>query len=299
MATTSSAHHVFIITGANRGLGRAIAKAVADGSEGAGETRHLLLVGRNKQALEAAGADVVNSYTRVRIVGDVDFSEPPQRATERVVENLKEVMSELIQQNRPSSAAEMRIRLTLVQNAGTLSDLAKTVDQYDGDEVSTYTAVNFVSFAALTAGFLAFAKACAHADRIAIVNISSLLAVKAFANWGLYAAMKAARDQLLKVVAAENAADSQRIKTLNYAPGPLDGDMQAEVRARVGDAAQRNSYAMMHREKNLVSACATAHVLCGLLDAWEFESGAHIDVFDVAAPSSLSVSAVAAGSSGV
>ncbi|KAJ2655577.1 hypothetical protein IWW48_005467 [Coemansia sp. RSA 1200] len=294
MATTSSTHHVFIITGANRGLGRAITKAVADGSESAGEARHLLLVGRNKQALEAAGADVVNSYTRVHIVGDVDFSEPPQRTTERVVASLAQTVDELLlQKKQSSSSAEMRIRLTLVQNAGTLSDLAKTVDQYDGDEVSTYTAVNFVSFAALTAGFLAFAKTCAHADRIAIVNISSLLAVKAFANWGLYAAVKAARDQLLKVVAAENAADSRRIKTLNYAPGPLDGDMQAEVRARVGDAAQRKSYAMMHREKNLVSACATAHVLCGLLDAWEFESGAHIDVYDVAAPSSLS----AAGSS--
>jgi sepiapterin reductase len=36
-----------------------------------------------------------------------------------------------------------------------------------------------------------------------IVNISSLLAVQAFSNWGLYAAGKAARDRLLGVIALE------------------------------------------------------------------------------------------------
>lgn len=36
-----------------------------------------------------------------------------------------------------------------------------------------------------------------------IVNISSLLAVQAFPNWGLYATGKSARDMLLKVVTVE------------------------------------------------------------------------------------------------
>lgn len=41
-----------------------------------------------------------------------------------------------------------------------------------------------------------------------IVNISSLLAVQAFPNWGLYATGKSARDMLLKVVAKENVKPS-------------------------------------------------------------------------------------------
>lgn len=41
-------------------------------------------------------------------------------------------------------------------------------------------------------------------DQITIVNISSLLAVEPFRNWGLYATGKAARDMLLRVLAKEN-----------------------------------------------------------------------------------------------
>ncbi|KAJ2557197.1 hypothetical protein EV175_001492, partial [Coemansia sp. RSA 1933] len=256
MATTEP-HHIFIITGANRGLGRAIAKAVAGRSESAGEFRHLLLVGRNKQALEAAGAEAVNSRTRVHVVGDVDFAEAPQKVTDRVLASLDQMAAGL-----PDS---VRMRLTLVQSAGTLSDLSKTVDQYDADEIASYTTLNFVSFSALTAGFLAYSKG-RDAERVAVVNISSLLAIAAAPNWGLYAAVKAARDQLLKVVAAEHANDA-RIKTLSYAPGPLDNDMQAEVRARVGDEVQRATFAQLHREKKLVQAGTTANIMCDLLEA--------------------------------
>ena len=39
-----------------------------------------------------------------------------------------------------------------------------------------------------------------------VVSISSLLAVQAFPNWGLYAAGKAARDRLLGVIALEEVS---------------------------------------------------------------------------------------------
>lgn len=56
-----------------------------------------------------------------------------------------------------------------------------------------------------------------------IVNISSLCAVQPFKSWGLYCAGKAARDMLFKVLADEEP----NILVLNYAPGPLDNEMQA------------------------------------------------------------------------
>lgn len=45
-----------------------------------------------------------------------------------------------------------------------------------------------------------------------IVNISSLLAVQAFPNWGLYATGKAARDMLLKVITKENVSLNYSVK---------------------------------------------------------------------------------------
>ncbi|KAJ1936243.1 hypothetical protein FBU59_005116, partial [Linderina macrospora] len=157
------------------------------------------------------------------------------------------------------------------------------VEEYSVQEISEYAAINFVSFSALTARFLTFAKGVENAERICVVNISSLLAVMAFSNWGLYAAIKAARDQLLKVSAIENQ-DDKRVRLLSYAPGPLDNDMQEMVRTTVGDPEQKKIYGQMHLERKLVSMQFTAGIMCDLLDKWEFESGAHIDIYDVVPP---------------
>ncbi|KAJ2462833.1 hypothetical protein GGI02_005372 [Coemansia sp. RSA 2322] len=264
--------HVFIVTGANRGLGRSIVRLIAERAGSSGESRRVILVGRDRRGLEAVGAEAESSHTRTYVVAGIELGDVAGETTGRIMDKLDSVLQTLTAD---------KVFLTLVQNAGTISDLSKTVDQYTEDEVAGYTAVNFVSFAALTARFLSYAKGAGpRVERIAVANISSLLAIVPFANWGLYAAVKAARDQLLKVVAAENAADP-RVRTLNYAPGPLDNDMQAEVRASIGDGEQRKAYSDMHTQKKLVNTDVTAGILCKLLDDWTFESGAHIDVYDI------------------
>lgn len=77
-----------------------------------------------------------------------------------------------------------------------------------------------------------------------IVNISSLLAVEAFPNWALYATGKSARDMLLKVVTKEEPS----IRTLSYAPGPLNNEMQQHVRETLGDQEQKQLYTKMANE---------------------------------------------------
>ncbi|KAJ2358043.1 hypothetical protein IWW50_001235 [Coemansia erecta] len=258
--------HVFVVTGASGGLGQAIVQALSRRASAQNEQRHIVLVGRNRRALEAASGRAVSSSTRTYLVSDLDLGQPA--VTERVMAKLREVAEPL---TNP--------RLTLVHCAGTLGDLSKTVDCYEEHDIAAYVAVNFTSFCALTSRFLAFARA-QDAPRVCVVNISSLLAVQASANWGLYAAIKAARDQLLAVVAVENTSDC-RVKTLSYAPGPLDNDMQREVRESIGDPAQQQLYAGLHAEGKLVVLDDTATVLCELLDKWEFASGAHIDIYDV------------------
>ncbi|KAJ2880073.1 hypothetical protein H4R27_004943 [Coemansia aciculifera] len=265
--------HVFIVTGANRGLGRSIVKIIAQRAEANNETRHIIMVGRDQQALEqVAQADAKNTFTY--IVPGIELGKPAHEITGPILSKLNEVLL-----SSPVASATS-VYLTLMNSAGTICDLSKTVDQYSEEEVTEYTAVNFVSFAALTSRFLTRAKTVPHVERIAVANISSLLAVMPFANWGLYASIKAARDQLLKVVALEHK-DDPRVRTLSYAPGPLDNDMQAEVRASIGDAEQKQAYSDMHSKKKLVKTDDTAGILCTLLDDWTFESGAHIDVYDI------------------
>jgi len=114
----------------------------------------------------------------------------------------------------------------------------------------------------------------ATAKKRVLVNVSSLLAVKPFPYWGLYATGKAARDHMHACIAAESVRPRRRkeaakstggphsalagvaasrlqgpdVRTLNYAPGPLNGGMQNRVRVELGDPEQRGLYASMHAE---------------------------------------------------
>ena len=76
-----------------------------------------------------------------------------------------------------------------------------------------------------------------------VVNVSSLCAVQAFDSWGIYCAGKAARDMYHAVLAQEltkqaaatvegtaGGVSGRKMLVLNYAPGPLDTDMQKEIR---------------------------------------------------------------------
>ena len=87
------------------------------------------------------------------------------------------------------------------------------------------------------------------ATNLRIVNISSLAAVKPFETWSLYCTAKAARDMLYRVVAAEAvSADASRIKTISYAPGPCDTDMQSYIRETATYEPQRDMYINMKNE---------------------------------------------------
>ncbi|KAJ2848408.1 hypothetical protein IWW36_003315 [Coemansia brasiliensis] len=260
--------HLYIVTGATGGLGEALVQALARHAADQNEERHMVLVGRNQQKLESISIQAANAH--LYCVPGLDLKQPPDHTTSQIMAKFRSV-----------SDAVSPTYITLIHCAGSIGDLSKTVGQYTADEIVQYTTVNFTSYCTLTSQFLNFTTAST-AQRISIVNISSLLAVCAFANWGLYASIKAARDQLLKVVAKENT--DGRVKTLSYSPGPLDNSMQQAVRETIGDKEQQDTYAQLHRENKLVAVDTTANLLCTLLDKWEFESGAHIDIFDLVPP---------------
>ncbi len=54
-----------------------------------------------------------------------------------------------------------------------------------------------------------------------VVNVSSLMALRAQETWSLYCSGKAARDMFFQVVAEEEKG----VTVLNYAPGPVLTDM--------------------------------------------------------------------------
>ena len=160
-----------IITGASRGLGRALAGALAE------RGWRLIIDARDEDALEVARAELAQHAEVLAVAGDV---------------------ADAWHRGRLLWLAGERIDL-LVNNASTLgaAPLPALAD-YPLDELERALAVNVVAPLALVQ--LALPRMPAGAR---IVNVTSDAAVEAYEGWGGYGATKAALEQLSAVLAAE------------------------------------------------------------------------------------------------
>jgi len=183
-----------VITGASRGLGRALAVALAD------EGWDLLIDARTETDLD----EVVSQLRAVTNVWAVpgDVADPQHRA------------------DLAEAAAEVAPIGLLVNNASTLgpSPLPRLEDA-DVADFAEVLSVNVVSPLAI------FQAIRPHLSLDAIVmNITSDAAVEPYEGWGLYGASKAALDHLSAVMAVEHP------EYWVYALDP--GDMRTEMHQR-------------------------------------------------------------------
>ncbi|CAO3663776.1 unnamed protein product [Umbelopsis ramanniana] len=235
--------NLFVITGGNRGFGLAIANALK-ADQASQHSTSIILVGRDSTTLEQAATSLNGPQLKCYSIGNAELDSVD--TVDNVVLSGIQKLVEKIQATSPIT------NVYLINNAGTTGDLSKKASDYNSAEIKQYYDVNIVSYVSLVSGFIKLFRQPPSSDESAfppdltIVNISSLLAVQAFPNWGLYASGKAARDMFLKVVAAEEK--DNYIKTLSYAPGPLDNEMQSQVRATLGDADQKKIYNSMADE---------------------------------------------------
>jgi sepiapterin reductase len=106
----------------------------------------------------------------------------------------------------------------LFNNAGTIGTL-QNIQDYSYQSIFQCIHTNLVSTMLLTSVFLR------RYPISTIVNISSLAAIEAFETWGCYSATKAGLDIFHRTICKENP----KVRVLNYAPGPLDTDMQKVI----------------------------------------------------------------------
>jgi sepiapterin reductase len=122
---------------------------------------------------------------------------------------------------------------------------------------------------------------------IVIVNITSLLAIKAFASFTQYSVGKAAREAYFRSFALEH--DEADCRVLQYSPGPVDTEMHAEVHRTTYDETVREHFqnrpkpptakpSDLHRR--LITPKETVDKLIGILNDNRFENGSRVDFFD-------------------
>lgn len=252
---------VCVLTGASRGFGRALALLLAPllspGSV-------LFLNARDDEALRQLEAQLGAERPGllvVRVPGDLGAQDGLQR-----------LLGAVRELRRPEGLQ----RVLLINNAGTLGDVSKGfVGLTDPAEVNSYWYLNLTSMLCLTANILKVFPDSPGLSRT-VVNISSLCAVQPFKSWTLYCAGKAARDMMYRVLATEEPS----VRVLNYAPGPLDTDMQQVARETSKDLDLQKMLQELKTKGELLDCKISAQKLLNLLQADMFKSGAHIDFYD-------------------
>ncbi len=186
---------VALITGASRGLGLALARALAD------DDWTLILDARGADALAAAHTALAARTTVIAIPGDI--TDPMHRAM-------------LADAARRAGGLDL-----LVNNASILGPSPQpTLLDYPLDMLERVYQTNVLAPLALIQAVQSVLKRTAR-----IVNITSDAAVEPYPGWGGYGSSKAALEQLSNVLAAENPA----LRVYWVDPGDMRTQMHQEA----------------------------------------------------------------------
>ncbi len=165
--------------------------------------------------------------------------------------------------------------LVLINNAGMLQPVG-AIQTHDLAAIARTVSVNVTAPLLLAA---AFAAAAGHADDKRILHVSSGAGRNATAGWSVYCATKAAVDHHARAAALDQTL---ALKICSLAPGIIDTDMQAEIRATpVENFPQREKFEGFKRNGDLVSAEDCARRLVDYLLGDQFGELAVADLREV------------------
>ena len=199
----------FIVTGTSRGMGAAIAAQLLS-------PEHLLLcIARHHSD---ALADRATAAGAVCEQWALDLAEPMAVASR-------------LQAWLETHAADHFASAALINNAAALTRIGP-VDAGADAELSAALRVGLEAPLLLSAAFLRASRDWPADKRV--LNISSGLGRRAMAGQASYCAAKAGLDHLTRAMALDEALRPHGAKLVSLAPGVVDTDMQAQLRA--GDA---------------------------------------------------------------
>ena len=198
--------HLFILTGASRGMGLAMA-------------RQLLLPGNTVLCISRSANETLAVQAKQTGV------------------NLLQWTLDLALGARTSARLEQWLReqdsitfssVTLINNAGVIPRIGP-LSEADADDLSHALRVGLEAPMQLTSAFLCATQGWSCLRRV--LNISSGLGRRAMASQAGYCAAKAGMDHFTRCVALEETLKTNGAKLCSLAPGVIDTGMQEQLRA--------------------------------------------------------------------
>jgi NAD(P)-dependent dehydrogenase (short-subunit alcohol dehydrogenase family) len=245
------ARHLFILTGASRGMGAAMAQQLL-------APDHVLLCmsRRRSAALDVAGCEQ----------WEVDLAQP--------VEAAARLGTWLAAQDAGTFAGA-----TLINNAAALTRIGPIEDCSDA-ELSAALRVGMEAPLLLSAAFLRATRSWPARKRV--LNISSGLGRRGMAGQASYCASKAGLDNFTRALALDEAELPNGARVVSLAPGVIDTDMQVHLRAGdpTGFPEQANFVGLKEKGQLASPEEAAARVLA-YLDRADFGTNPVADVRDV------------------
>ncbi|MEO8248193.1 MAG: SDR family NAD(P)-dependent oxidoreductase [Burkholderiales bacterium] len=249
--------HFFILTGASRGMGLAMAKQLI-------AKDHVLLCIARAKSLELE--ELAAAKDAILVQWSQDLAEPLVAA---------ERLEEWLTDTEPAGLASA----TLINNAGMVPGVAP-IERLDSLELAATLRVGLEAPMLLTSAFLrATAKWSAQRR---VLNISSGLGRRAMASQAAYCAAKAGLDHFSRCVALEQEAQEKGARICSLAPGVIDTDMQDQLRSADGALfADRDSFIGLKDQGQLATPQEAAARVLAYLAQENFGSNAVADVRDV------------------
>ncbi len=239
----------YLVTGASKGIGKAIAKTLAaDGIQ-------VILLARSSQELDDACREVqTSSPSSITIACDLADS----KSIDSAIQALESI---------PSIDG-------IVHNAGTIAPIRPMFDA-ENDEWERNIRVNITGVQRLTKGLYEKMKA---SGRCRVTTISSGAALRPLPSWSAYCISKAGLDMWSRCLAEEGKNDG--ISSVAIAPGIVNTDMQLEIRSSaIEDFPMVESFVGYHRDGQLTRPDDVARKLHNLIVNHTFEeSGQRFDV---------------------
>ncbi len=237
---------LFILTGASRGLGLAMARQLlADGHD---------VLALSRQGVPSTATAVHGEGVGTLVNWLVDLSDPAPVAAR--------LHTWLVGSVDPSRYAGV----SLINNAGVIPAIGPLSD-VPAEDLARALRVGLEAPMVLASAFLRATQAWTLARKV--LNVSSGLGRRAMASQATYCAAKAGMDHFTRCLALEQAQHPHGARVCSLAPGVIATDMQAQLRQADPKAfADRASFVALHERGQLATPeAAAAQVLAYLARA--------------------------------